>query len=225
MLDKHLQEHSGLEKELPGYITYSLRQKIPDRLRKVQYTMAFWLKSAILILFELIQGLVCSYLPVSLVQGHWCWLAAPLCTPGSCSSESAPYSTFWPIRMLQLDSQTHHKSAHFAQHHEAAHFHSLQHCSLLPGPLKAPFTQGSLAGKPTATEHEEQIRAGNTIPQIKPLSVWKDDWDLPECLLSSAHKDLNLFAISPSPWVSSLWQAGMGGRVGQPSIPTVLRVL
>lgn len=125
-----------------------------------------------------------------------------------------PHSTFWPKMMLQLDTPTLHTSAHFTQHHEAAHFHSLQHCSLLPGPLKAPFAQGSLAGNPTATEHEEQTRAGNTIPQIKPLSVWKNDWDLPEYLPSSAHKDLNLFAVSPSPWVCSLWQAGVVGRVG-----------
>lgn len=169
--------------------------------------------------------MVCTYLTMSPVQGHWCWWAAPLCTPGACSAESAPCSPFWPKRMFQLGTWAQHTSAHFAQHHETAHFHSLQHCSLLPGPLKAPFAQGSLVGNPTATEHEEQIWVGNTIPQIKPLSVWKNDWDLPECLPSSTHKDLTLFAVSPSPWVCALWQAGMVEGWGQPSTSVVLRVL
>lgn len=169
MLDKYLQEDSGLEKELPGYIIYSLRQKIPGRFWKAQYTLAHWLKSTILFIFNFIQGLVCTHLSMSPVQGHWRWRAAPLCTPGACSSQAAPYSTFWPEGVSAGHLNTPHKRPPCSAP-RGSPLPQLAAGSPLPGPLEAPFAQGSLAGNPTAREHEEQIRAGNTTPQIKPLS-------------------------------------------------------
>lgn len=90
-----------------------------------------------------------------------------------------------------------------------AHFWGSQLFSLLLGPWKKSFAQGQDTETPQ-TEHKKQIGAGNTIPEIKPFSVWRNDWeDLPDYLPSSAYKDLNLFAISLSPWACGLWQAGM----------------
>lgn len=189
-----------------------LKKKPPKRFSE-KYIFCLW-KNTILFVFKLIQ---CR--PTSIWLRYQRRLPHPLTTTAvSCSPSHTICSPFTSSPFFHFltkpDVSAGHlhtpaTSTHFPQHHKAAHFHSLQRSPLLPGPLKSAFAQGELAGNLTAPQHEKQIRARNTIPQIKPLSVWKNGWEvLLEYLPSSAHKDLNLFAIFPSPWVCGLWQAG-----------------
>lgn len=118
-------------------------------------------------------------------------------TAAMCHSFAPHSQPFFHLVTNTFPNQEGHSSRTQSTPGTTTHFWGSQLFSLFQGPWKNSFAQDQVTETPLP-EHREQIGAGNTIPEIKPFSVWRNDWeDLPDYLLSSAYKDLYLFAVFP----------------------------